>query len=485
MVQPGDRVAAAVSGGGDSVALLLLLEQLSETLGITLAVVHFHHGLRGEEADADERFVRELATAHGLQCLTRREDVSAEARRTGANLEEIARKRRYAYFGDIVRQGQATRVATGHTADDQAETVLARLARGTGLRGLAAIHPVLGSIVRPLLDVRRSELREYLAACGQSWQEDATNLDAARLRTRIRRILPALERECGTRVVGNLARLAEQSRNDEALLCEWVEQRFISVADRRGTELAVAVRDLIEPCRGLKTAEASQALARRLVRRAVEEIKGNQLQLTAAHVLQVLALAQRGASGKRVELPGGVVAERVLDQIVFLGANSRRQTLCRGLVYSYPADPWSVGEAVVPIPETGKRLRLKLIDWSGGGRENYPQAAVLDADRLEAPLAVRNWLPGDAYRPAGRLHTEKLKRLLLEKRIAGRKRIDWPVLTSVGRPVWSAGLPAAADFAAGPGTRRALVVIEEAASGTVHRQTDDETRCSANASNRK
>lgn len=463
MIQPGDRVGVAVSGGGDSVALLLLLEELRETLGVTLAVLHFNHGLRGDPAEADEQFVCDLAGERGLACLVRREDVGAEAKRLGRNVEEMARERRYAFFRQLVTEGRVTRVATGHTADDQAETVLARMVRGSGLRGLAGIHPVLGPVVRPLLEIRRSELREYLRERGRGWREDETNVDVSRLRARIRqRLLPSMETEFGAGVVDRLARLADLARNDEALLDEIVEERFLHLSHRRGGVLVIRARDLVDPWPQLKSRESRESMAARLARRAAREVKRDLRGLAASHIARIIDLARQGTSGNRLELPGGLVVERVLNDLTFSAKSERDRTAGLPVAYSYPFEIGEGGEAEVEIAETGKRLRLKLIDWPAAGRETYQEASgALDADRLESPLVVRNWLPGDAYRPLGRGHRGKLKRLLLERRIAGKDRALWPVLTSGGKPVWSSGLPVAADCAAGSQTRRALLIFEE------------------------
>lgn len=466
MTRPGDRIAVAVSGGGDSLALLFLLEELRAELGVTLTVVHFNHRLRGDAADADERFVRELAGQRGLECLVRSEDVAAAAERSGTNLEEEARKRRYAYFREIVREGKATRVATGHTADDQAETVLARLARGSGLRGLTGIHPVLGPIVRPLLEVRRGDLRAYLGERSQLWREDETNGDTRRFRARIReRVLPFLEAECGGSVAESLSRLADLARKDEALLEEIVAARFGDMIESHGTRIALRASALADPWPGSKSREASEALAARLTRRALQEVKQDLRGLTLDHITRVLDLARQGKSGNRVELPDGLEVERVLDRLFFSKREGHRQEAER-ISYAYTVNPWGQRETTIQIAETGKRVRLKLIDWPATGRETYREASgALDADRLGIPLVVRNWLPGDAYQPHGRRHVEKLKRLLLERRIAGRDRAAWPVLTSAGKPVWSGGLPVAADFAVGPRTTQALLISEERTEG--------------------
>lgn len=464
MVRPGDRVAAAVSGGGDSIALLLLLEELREKLGATLLVVHFNHQLRGDEAEGDERFVRELAERHGLECLVRREDVGAAAQRAGTNLEEEARERRHSFFREIIATRKATRVATGHTADDQAETVLAKLSRGSGLRGLGGIHPVLDPVIRPLIEIRRNELREYLAERGETWREDETNLDTTRLRARIRqRVLPGMETDLGGGLAERLARLADVARNDEALLDALVEERFGAMIRRTGAGVVIRADELADPWPECGSAEARRGLSARLARKAAQDLRQNLRGLTFDHISRVIDLAREGTSGSRVDLPAGLRVERVLGDLVFSARNGEKgEAEGRAARYAYAANPWGEGETVVEIAETGKRVRLKLIDWPAAGSETYSQAlGALDADQLAIPLVVRNWLPGDAYRPHGRGHVEKLKRLLLERRIVGKDRGAWPVLTSAGNIVWSKGLPVAAEFAAGPRTRQALLVSEE------------------------
>src|ERR1700756_958364 len=181
----GERVCVAVSGGADSVALLLLLVDLQKELGVVLSVAHFNHKLRGKDSDKDERFVAKLAAKYGLVFHSGQLDVGAKAKRDKANLEDTARRTRYEFLEGLVQSGHVDKVAVAHTADDQAETVLAHILRGTGLAGLGGIHPMVGHVVRPLLGVRRAELRAYLRSKRQTWREDATNRDMTKMRARI------------------------------------------------------------------------------------------------------------------------------------------------------------------------------------------------------------------------------------------------------------------------------------------------------------
>ncbi len=475
MLRAGDTVGVGVSGGADSVALLSLLGELKNELGIRLLALHFNHQLRGPEADADERFVAELAAGRGLDFLSAREDVAARAREHGWNLEDAARRLRYQFFSATVESGRATRIAVAHTADDQAETLLGHLLRGTGLTGLAAVYPVAGRVVRPLLEVRGRELRDYLASLRQSWREDSTNLDTTRLRARLRHILlPQLEREFQPAVVPRLNQLAALAREDEAFWAALVADRSAALVERAPDGHSIRIPDLLAPLplerAGAPAADRAgiyAALTKRLIRRMVEELKGDRRQLTARHVGQVIHLATASPSGRRLHLPAGLVVERSFDRLVFSlsgGASAWpgiRGTQLAGLSYEYVVALPKVNVAIVSVPEIGRRFRLKVIDWPPAASDTTTQAEALDAARLGSPLVLRSWRPGDSYRPRGRRRVRKLKRLLLEIRVAARERRGWPVLTSAGALVWARGLPVADEFAPQPGTIAGLVIAEE------------------------
>ncbi len=471
MLRPGDRVGVAVSGGADSVALLILLHELRAALGIRLVVLHFNHQLRGAESDADEEFVSKLAAQFDLEFHAGREDVAARARAEGWNLEDAARRLRYEFFDRAVREGRTDRVAVGHTADDQAETVLAHILRGTGLTGLAGVYPVRGHVVRPLLEVRRGALREYLLRCEQPWREDASNLDQTRLRARIRqRLLPVLERDFNPAVVAHLATLADRAREDEVFWTALLEERMAALVQRKPHGLEVRIADLLTPLPILHppehTVEAcGRALTSRLIRRLVEAARGERTRLTRQHVEKVLGLATASSGGQAIHLPDGVRVERNFDRLLFFrdvaepSATPGSEKASAGPGgYDYPVELPSQGEAAVDIPEIRSRLCLKLIDWRAAARETRELPGVLDRDLLRPPIRLRNWRPGDAYRPRGHAHLHKVKRLFQEFRIAARERAGWPVLTSAGQVAWVLGMPAAKEFAAGPETQVGLVI---------------------------
>jgi tRNA(Ile)-lysidine synthase len=474
MLRAGDRVGVAVSGGADSVALLLLLLEMREKLGIVLSVAHFNHKLRGRAADADEKFVARMAAKHGLEFHSASVNVAKKAKDERANLEDAGRRARYDYFCSLVESGICTRIAVAHTADDQAETVLAHLLRGTGLAGLGGIHPVAGPVIRPLLGVSRSELRRFLRAQKQTWREDATNRDTKRMRARIRRkLLPLLQKQFQPAIVEHLATLAGLAREDEADLQGQAELRVLALAKETKGGLRIPARDIAGPrstprnllkenSEDYGVAISSAGVRKRMVRHMIANIKPRAGQLGANHVETVLELARGGQSGSSLSLPGGVEVRRVRDELFFLAADRTEKTSSHAAPreYEYNID-LARGEAGVSAAELGCVFRLRVIDWPPKRGETSRDRAVLDRDRLRFPIVLRNWRPGDRLRPQGHRSAHKLKRLLNEKRVSRWERDGWPVLTSGGVLVWARGFPVAAEFAANERTRAGIVIAEE------------------------
>jgi tRNA(Ile)-lysidine synthase len=490
MIRPGDRIGVGVSGGADSVALLHLLAEFRAKLGIHIFVLHFHHQLRGAEADEDECFVRDLAAEFQFEFIPGRADVAGEARRNGWNLEDAARRLRYRFFASVAASRGLDGVAVAHTADDQAETVLAHLLRGTGLAGLAGIYPVAGIVIRPLLDIGREELREYLRNLHCGWREDSTNQDTSRMRSRIRhQLLPVLRRDFEPLSVTRLARLAGLAREDETFWRSLEEERFEALASRDlAGNISLKIDDLLSPLPRLASPggtarrapdsrqTSTLALTRRLVRRIVADLQGSRQKLTARHVQDVLDLAEKSQSGARVELPG-VSVRRVFGRLVFSPVpdadkektTSESEPCGREFEYAI-AMPGSSKMSCIVVAEIRRRFDLKVIDWPSASGETTHHRGILDFERLQWPLTLRSWRPGDSYRPHGHRRVRKLKRLFLESRVPQGARATWPVLTSAGQLVWASGYPVAEEFAPRHGTRTGLLVVEQDLQGASKKQ---------------
>jgi tRNA(Ile)-lysidine synthase len=466
LVQAGDRVGIAVSGGADSVALLRAMLALRAELGAVVSVVHFNHKIRGREGDADAEFVAELASQCGLECHQGSGDVPAYAKKHHLSTEAAARRLRYEMFRNLLAESVLDKIATAHTRDDQVETVLLRVLRGAGTRGLAGIHPVLkldrGTIIRPMLGISRTEVEDYLKSLSQPWRQDSTNTDVAYTRNRVRHgLLPLLERDYNPNVREVLAEAAEVARDEDAFWEALIEP---------------LAKDLIESDSQITTVrfegEMAQSLAvrRRLIRWAAER---SGLQLDFHHAEQVLELLEK-PKGAEVELPRGWRARRVGNKAIQLNCEGRLSPSLRTRNSDKNSAPKSHEEGLEPdgyeypvtipgeveISRVRTLVRLSIVDKNGGG-EMYNPASLLDASQLTAPLVLRNWQAGDRMRPLHRGSEEKLKRLFQEKKIPAEKRPTWPVLTSDGRVVWAMEFGVAAEFAAVRSGEAVRIEIEE------------------------
>ena len=531
LLRAGDRVGVAVSGGIDSVAMLRLLLELRGELGIVLSVVHFNHGLRGAESDADQEFVAGLAREHGLEFYCESGDVARLAADEGSGVEAAARELRYGFFQELLGRGGSegsgtsgakaqhsepsdrsaesaappkreilstihlNKIATGHTLDDQAETVLMRLIRGTGLRGIGGIYPRIvvededgeghGEIVRPLLGIRRRELEQYLADVKQAWREDSTNADAKFTRNRVRRlVLPLLEREFNPAVVESFAELAEIARDEEdyweneisgwlGTVVQWSEPEWVRTLPGFGAAQSLVqiagsppeadpeVSARIEES-GAQIVNASVSrpwllTEPRAVQRRVLKAIGEQLgiPLEFKHIEEILRFAaEDGPAGKELSLPFGWKLVREPEALVFVTPDLRRNEPVPDYEYPLPVP----GRAVV-LELGGVIEALRVTPQEQVAEYNAQQ--LLRADLLPERLIVRNWRPGDRFWPAHTKSPKKVKELLQERHVARhigqQERRLWPVVASLNEIVWMRGFPVPARLLAKAGQEAVLL----------------------------
>jgi tRNA(Ile)-lysidine synthase len=480
LLKAGDRVGVAVSGGGDSVALLRLLLELRSEIGIVLSVVHFNHKLRGVESDEDEKFVAGLARACKLEFQASSGNVAAEAAANRLSIETAARRMRHSFFRQLQKQApdgsrRLDKVATGHTLDDQAETVLMRLIRGTGTRGLSGIYPamdltdddnVVGEVVRPLLAVRHRELEHFLRGIGQSWREDSSNRDPKHTRNRVRHLLlPLLEREFNPAITGALSDLAEIAREEEdywdtevsgwiGTAIHWSEPDWLPQSAQGKGQALVRLqpfhpevqRRLQEPGPLVKNAAVdllwllSEPVA--VQRRAIKAVGDlARLPLEFKHVQEILRFAAKESnSGKELSLPLGWKLRRELEALAFLTPDLRiQERIPVDYEYALPLP----GRAMVP--EAGIVVEAVQINSdSEPARQSGDQ--LLDPALLEKHLTVRNWRPGDRFWPIHSKAAKKIKELLQERHITEPDRRLWPVVASGDEIIWVRGFPGPARF---------------------------------------
>jgi tRNA(Ile)-lysidine synthase len=434
-IDAGDRVAIAVSGGSDSVALFWLLHELAPDLGFALAgLVHVNHQLRGAESDGDEAFCRRLADRMALPIAVASVDVAADAAGRRVSIEVAARDARYAFFEHAASGLGATVVLTGHTLDDQAETVMMRLLRGAGTRGLSGIRARRGLVARPLLQVRRAEARDYLIARDESWREDASNLDTTIARNRIRHeLMPVLESLApGAAIV--LARTAHLAQDDEDYLMEAaIKSRPALVVSEEGINKRVEVDSAA-------LSVSPPAVGRRLIRALAAQIAPT-ARLSAGHFEAVLGLAGTDKPVGHLDLPGLIVEKR--GAMLSLRPKAGEPDPVSKIVWGPRAldVPGSVDvtEASVTIVAT---RGSSVTDWSALG----PGAAAVQAGAIRLPLFVRNRRPGDRFRPLGAPGRRKLQDVLVDRKVPRSERDRVPLVVDADdRIVWVAGLAVAHD----------------------------------------
>jgi tRNA(Ile)-lysidine synthase len=431
LLRPGLRLAVGLSGGADSVALLRALadrhHERGRELGIVLHAAHLHHGLRGEEADADLAFAKALAVDLDIPFHQARVNTAAEAQANSESIEEAARRLRYAWFRQLLASGEIDAIATAHTLDDQAETVLSKFLRGAWTEGLSGIHPVLefpeGRILRPLLAATRAHVETYLRALGQPWREDSSNRHLTFTRNRIRHeLLPILE-TWNPRLPEHLAHMAELARDEEAWwqaeLARLAPQLILPGRPVRGGGRAAADGFAIDIKR---LAALHPALQRRLLRYAVEQT-GGALDFPATESLRNLALT--GRASQKLELAQGLRAER----------SHRELHLSAKVVGSTIANSTKVApEYSVAIPgeveATAFGIRLRI------GVTVVPEGS----SHAPRPACLRSWRPGDRVRVRHSSGPRKVKEVLERMKVTGSDRVAWPVLEVDGRVLWMKGI---------------------------------------------
>jgi len=412
MVRPGDHLLVALSGGPDSVALAQALFDLRPRLPLDLTLAHLNHQLR-HGADEDEAFCEAFAQQLDLPFVSERVDVKLEARRARCSIEESARAVRYRFLEEQASRLGCQHIAVGHTRDDQAETFLLRLLRGAGATGLAAIPPIRGPIIRPLLDVPRSEVLAFLSEKGLAYREDPTNADLDILRNRIRhQVLPDLARDFNGRLVETLATTAGLLREEDRYLDERATDWLASHAQASPDKLRIPVAHL---------AALHPALSRRVLRQALLRLKGDLRSVAARHLEAALQLLAPGKSGRRLALPGGVEAVRSFAELAFClssppvaGAGFRRPVPVPG---------------EVEVPEASGLLRVEESNGPPLPRASG-DSVVIQLGSGTGRLAIRSPRRGDRFHPLGAPGRKRLSRYLMERLVPRDERGRIPLLVA-------------------------------------------------------
>ncbi len=434
------RLVLGVSGGADSVAMLHALDEINVSRGRpwNLHVGHLHHGIRSRAADEDAQFVSDLAANLGLPVTVEQVDVPGLAKARQMSIEEAAREARYAYLERLCLHTDSRHILLAHHADDNAETVLHRVLRGTGLRGLAGIAPVRaltpGSdirVVRPMLKFRKQEVVDFLRQRGLDWREDHTNTQTSLTRNRIRHeILPLLSAKINRQVTEALLRLAEQARDTDAYLSETARRTFEAlVISRTDCELTINLPALLKRSRVIQT---------ELVRQAFLWLRVGEQSIDRRHVMAVLRLAEQSRSNKRINLPSRLTVSRRYDRLIFSLPGSQG-----------PVEPFADISVKVPGRTIVRRRRIWLETRVEECSESLlqhvrekddPWTEYVDYDQVSYPLIIRQRKVGDRFWPLGGPGSKKLSDFFSERKIDQPRRSEIPLVCDQLGPIWIMGL---------------------------------------------
>ncbi|HTY54834.1 MAG TPA: tRNA lysidine(34) synthetase TilS [Candidatus Binataceae bacterium] len=440
-LRPDDLILLGLSGGIDSVALLHALLDLRERFGFQLACAHLNHRLRGAESDRDEAFVRELCARLGVHLTV---GVASGLDPAMANLEERARDARYDFLRNVSESIGSAYIALAHHGDDQAETVLLRLLRGTGVTGLCAMAPVgpagARRLIRPMLGLRREQISAYVDACVVTFVSDSSNNSSAMLRNRVRHeLMPLLERDYAPGLGGRLVELAGEM-NEVADLLDGLARRELESRLSAACELDLS-----------RFSELHPALQRALLRSYIAEVKGDLRRIGRAHVEAMRHLSLEGSPSGQLDLGAGWCASREYAKLRLTRYDVPQERGNFAVTLKIPG--------ITMVERAGVEFSAELISIESAQVPCAASEALFDCDRLERGLTVRNFVPGDRIIPMGMRGSRKVKRMFIDRKLAKARRAVFPVVVMGERVAWLPGIARGDVALLTPDTRRVLRLI--------------------------
>lgn len=458
MFSPGTKVVVGVSGGPDSSTLLHLLCHLKSEYDLDLWAAHLNHGLRGKEAAEDAEWVKRFTFKLGVPLISDSLDVASLAKEKGLGLEEAGRRARYDFFEDVAHRVAASKIALGHTASDQIETILMRLIKGAGLDGLCGIPPLRGKVVRPLIEVFREEIEKYCQENNLEPCLDSSNREISFLRNRIRLELLPFLKEYNPQIGKALFQMGKILKEDVDFLKEEEKKSFKALLKEEGEKAHQRWLVLDRE----KLSYLHPALQKRVLREAVRETKGNLKGITFDHLVSILKL--NGRKGvKQLNLPGDLVVQREYKDLLIRKGKPRDISFASPLIIpgktklpqlNLVFETELISQPLLSFSSLTRRGKVKL----GEKREFPEKEAWLDFDKLELPLFLRKKEKGDRFTPLGMEGSKKVKDFFIDLKVPSQKRERVPLLISKGKVVWVVGYRISECFKVDKETKRILKI---------------------------
>lgn len=443
LIEPGDNVLIGLSGGPDSVFLFHNLVKLKVILSFNLYASHINHMYRGEDAQHDEDFVRELCGKYGIKLFVKRKHASEYARELKVTEEEAGRILRYDFFSDNLKEIGQGKIAVAHNLNDQAETVLQRIIRGSGIDGLSAMSFKKGNLIRPMLNVPKSEVLDYLKENNYEYCIDKTNLHDDYGRNKIRlNLIPYLERNFNPNIQNTLYRMSETMERDKKIIEKYVDKKFKDVIlQKTGKKVVLDLNKL----KDLDPGESG-----RIIRRAVEELKGNTVNIEMKHIDYAVDFIRTGSTGRKINLPEGFTIEISYDNFIV-----------NKIVENIPNFQYNIVlDKALYIPEVGKTLLCRVLnvsEYKSGDRSSIS----LDYDIINGNLVARNRRPGDSMIPCGMTGSKKIKDIFIDLKIPSEERDSKLIIADDDKILWLEGFRIHNSFKVSSSTKKILNIIME------------------------
>ncbi len=456
MLKPKDAVVVGVSGGPDSVALLHVLLKLSAKYSLRLGVAHLNHSLRQDDSDRDANFVSALAKKFNLPCYIKKEDIRKYQLEKKLSLEDAARRVRHSFFNYVAEVKKFNKIALGHHSDDNAELVLMNLFRGSGPLGLSGIPKVRNrKVIRPLIELKRYELIDFLNKNGIKYVSDTSNRDTRYIRNRIRHnLIPLLQTSYNPKIIDTLNRLASIVSSEE----EWLEGVILLAFKKTVLSIGNDNVTLSVP----RLCDEHLAVQRRIIRKAIATIKGDLRRIRFSHIDSATGLLESRSAYGNLDFPNRIRIQRSGDILIVTRQKNALRDLevkfdrAPTIAFTYKIEkPGSIFIEEIGVHLTFTEMGIKdLPDLSRVGQET----AFFDWDSISFPLVLRNFQPGDRFKPLGVMGTQKVKKYFIDKKVSKAERVKCAILLSQGKIIWLVGYRIDETVKMIPSTKKVLKV---------------------------
>ena len=456
MLKPKDAVVVGVSGGPDSVALLHVLLKLSAKYSLRLGVAHLNHSLRQDDSDRDANFVSALAKKFNLPCYIKKEDIRKYQLEKKLSLEDAARRVRHSFFNYVAEVKKFNKIALGHHSDDNAELVLMNLFRGSGPLGLSGIPKVRNrKVIRPLIELKRYELIDFLNKNGIKYVSDTSNRDTRYIRNRIRHnLIPLLQTSYNPKIIDTLNRLASIVSSEE----EWMEGVILLAFKKTVLSIGNDNVTLSVP----RLCDEHLAVQRRIIRKAIATIKGDLRRIRFSHIDSATSLLESKSAYGNLDFPNRIRIQRSGDILIVTRQKNALRDLevkfdrAPTIAFTYKIEkPGSIFIEEIGVHLTFTEMGIKdLPDLSRVGQET----AFFDWDSISFPLVLRNFQPGDRFKPLGVMGTQKVKKYFIDKKVSKAERVKCAILLSQGKIIWLVGYRIDETVKMIPSTKKVLKV---------------------------